>query len=195
MVVSRRETLCSLFALPLAPIFVPPGVTRAAKLIRSARKQIGVTKSYDGAYVRLAYPGGDVPIESGVCIDVVIRAYRDAFEVDFQKLVHEDMRTAFSAYPKTWELTRPDRNIDHRRVPNLETWLTRHGHELHDENWQPGDILTCRVPPNLPHTAIVSDRRGYDGQFKVIHNIGRGAREESLIGRFDRQRRFRFLPG
>lgn len=192
---TRRAATLGLLALPL-------GVTDTAqthppwpqKLIQAARKQIGVTRSYDPAYVSLAYPGGDVPEDRGVCIDVVIRAYRDAFDFDFQQAIHEDMRSNFSAYPDRWGLRRPDRNIDHRRVPNMETWLSRRDHDRADQDWEPGDVVTCLVDASLPHVAIVSDRRGWDGHYKVIHNIGAGAREESLFGRYDNERRFRFQP-
>lgn len=192
---SRRSFLGGLIALPLsahqAADAHKPWTTR---LIEAARTQVGVTRFYDPAYVRLDYPLGDVPSDRGVCIDVVIRAYRDAFEFDFQKEVHEDMKANFAAYPKIWGLTRTDRNIDHRRVPNIETWLKRRSHEMPARDWKPGDLLTCRVPQNLPHIAIISDRRGADGNYLAIHNIGRGAREEPLIGYYDKERRFRFNP-
>lgn len=166
----------------------------ATQLIAAARRQIGVTIDYDPAYVRLDYPMGDVPRESGVCIDVIIRAYRDAFGFDFQEAIHEDMRADFAAYPRTWGHSGPDRNIDHRRVPNLETWLTRHAMELAPADWQPGDLLTCRVDESLPHIAIISDKKTAWGEPYVIHNIGLGTREERLIGRFGQERRYRFYP-
>ena len=96
--------------------------TKGVKLAAAAKEQIGVTTSYDPAYVSLAYPGGDVPKEKGVCTDVVIRALRE-MDIDLQKLVHEDMKKNFSKYPKRWGLSRPDKNIDHRRVPNLQTFF------------------------------------------------------------------------
>lgn len=163
-------------------------------LIQSARTQIGVTTRYDPAYVRLEYPGGDIDRSKGVCTDVIIRAYRGAFDYDLQKAIHEDMRSNFSAYPKIWGLTRPDRNIDHRRVPNIERFLKRSGHESRADDWQAGDLITCRLPGNLPHIAIVSNQLGPDGLPKVIHNIGRGTREEPLIGLYSNERRFRFFP-
>lgn len=95
------------------------------KIVEAARAQVGVTVGYDPAYVSLEYPDGDVPKESGVCTDVIVRALRKAMGKDLQKLVHEDMRSAFSEYPKIWGLKRPDRNIDHRRVPNLKTFFVR----------------------------------------------------------------------
>lgn len=166
----------------------------ATRLIRAAREQLGVTTGYDGSYKALDYPGGDIDHSTGVCVDVLIRAYRNAFAMDMQKLVHEDMKLAFNAYPKLWRLTRPDRNIDHRRVPNIETWLARQGTEQSAHSWQPGDIISMRLPGNLPHIAIISDKQDEDGQWLVIHNIGRGVREEKAIGLFNNERRFRFLP-
>ena len=168
-------------------------------LVREARKQIGVTTSYDPAYVSLDYPGGDFDRSSGVCTDVIIRAYRDAFDFDLQQAIHEDMRDNFDDYPSIWGLSRPDKNIDHRRVPNIERFLKRGGYELPAENWRAGDLITCRVG-NLPHIGIVADHHrsrtsiGVGDFPKVIHNIGRGTREESVIGLYNSQRRFRFLP-
>ncbi|MGL5017315.1 MAG: DUF1287 domain-containing protein, partial [Luteolibacter sp.] len=140
-----------------------------AKLAASARQQISVTVSYDPAYITLAYPDGDVPKDRGVCTDVVIRAMRVGLAKDLQKLIHEDMRANFSIYPKNWGLARPDRNIDHRRVPNLKTWLKRQGYQLQlgaDKNpakFLPGDLVTCTIPPHLPHIMVVSDRTSEAG--------------------------------
>ena len=192
--ITRRATLSGLLAIPLAPSVLPPPRPWPEQLIEAARAQIGVTVSYDPAYRGLDYPMGDVPRTTGVCTDVVIRAYRDAFGIDLQKRVHEDMRAAFAAYPDIWGLTGTDRNIDHRRVPNLETFLTRADAARADLDWQPGDLMTCRVPGNLPHIAIVSDRRHRSGRLLVIHNIGRGTREEDLLSQYDAERRFRYPP-
>jgi len=164
-----------------------------------ARNQIGVTTSYDPAYISLDYPNGDFDRSSGVCTDVIIRAYRDAFKFDLQEAIHEDMRDNFADYPSIWGLSQPDKNIDHRRVPNIETFLERGGYELPTDEWARGDLITCRVG-NLPHIGIVSGSRtrisemGGGGFPKVIHNIGRGTREESVIGLYNNERRFRFLP-
>lgn len=156
-----------------------------AKIVEAARKQVGVTLSYDPDYVALKYPGGDLPREKGVCTDVVIRALRDGLGQDLQKLVHEDMKTDFGAYPKNWGLSRPDKNIDHRRVPNLQAFFKRRGHGLvvtkEAAKFLPGDLVTCTVPPHLPHIMIVSDKKTADGVPLVIHNIGRGAREEDVL--------------
>jgi uncharacterized protein len=159
-----------------------------ATLIQSAQSQIGKTVTYDPAYVTLKYPGGDVPNDRGVCTDVVIRALRSAWSVDLQKLVHEDMAANFAAYPKKWGLTRTDRNIDHRRVPNLQTYFKRKGMSLpvtqKTEDYLPGDLVTCTVAGKLPHIMIVSDKRTADGRPYIIHNIGQGTREEDRLFEF-----------
>ncbi len=162
---------------------------KALALIAAARGQIGVTQTYDPGYSRIAYPGGDVPRERGVCTDVVIRAYRDAFGIDLQRAVHEDMVAHFAAYPRHWGLKRPDRNIDHRRVPNLERFWQRAGADLPlpgiPADWRPGDLFSSLVGGCLPHTGIVSDKVSPRGVPLVIHNIGRGTQEEeiSAVGR------------
>jgi uncharacterized protein len=183
VLVSRRSFIGGLAVLPFAAN--AQSASRAQQLIASARRQIGVTVAYDPAYSRLTFPGGDVPRARGVCTDVLIRAYRDAFGVDLQALVNADMRRAFSAYPKRWGLARPDANIDHRRVPNLQTFLTRRGVARpvsgNAVDWAPGDIFTSMIGGRLPHTGIVSDRRGAWGRPLVIHNIGRGAQEEDAL--------------
>jgi uncharacterized protein len=162
----------------------------ADKLVVSARSQIGVTLLYDPSYRQLAYPMGDVPIQFGVCTDVVIRALRGQ-GIDLQALVHADMRAHFAEYPKNWGLKRIDRNIDHRRVPNLQRYFIR-------QNWQlklpsdkkaeaidallPGDFITWMLPGNLPHIGIVSDRFERTGARRlVIHNVGMGAQEEDVL--------------
>ena len=154
-------------------------------IVAAARSQVGKTVLYDPAYVGLEYPGGDVPIERGVCTDVVIRALRDALNLDLQKLVHEDMKRVFSQYPTIWGLKRPDRNIDHRRVPNLRTYFERQGYSLdvsqHPKDYLSGDIVTCTVGGNRPHIMIVSDKRAASGVPLVIHNIGSGAKEEKRL--------------
>ena len=121
-----REAMLAALACLLAGAAT---ATPAEALVAAAKTQVGVTLHYDGRYEKLDYPGGDVPIERGVCTDVVVRAYR-TLGVDLQQLVHQDISNAWSAYPKLWQLKRPDRNIDHRRVPNLATWFTRHGQKL-----------------------------------------------------------------
>ena len=122
------------------------------------------TLTYDGAYTRIPFPNGDIPRERGACTDILIRAYRDAFGIDLQALVNADMTADFAAYPQQWGLSAPDPNIDHRRVPNLATWLERHRARLpiptNPADWRPGDIFTCRVNQNGTHIGLVSDRAG-----------------------------------
>jgi len=197
---TRRSFFVSALGLPLLPPLplVEAENVWTKKLVRAARKQIGVTTGYNPAYVTLAYPGGDVPRETGVCTDVVIRAYRDAFDVDLQVLVHDDMKADFASYPKTWGLTRADRNIDHRRVPNLERYFQRQGIERDApgtrEDWQGGDLITMRLGGRLPHIAIFSGHDAVTGRAMFIHNIGGGTREDELYADYDTPRRFRFAP-
>lgn len=153
-------------------------------IVEAARKQIGVTVSYDSGYARIAYPGGDVPVNRGVCTDVLIRAYRNCGS-DLQMLVHEDMVKAWAAYPKLWNLSAPDSNIDHRRVPNLAVFFTRHGKKLavgsDPKAYLPGDLVTWKLPSGVPHIGIVSDRLTENGTPLVIHNIGGGTREDDSL--------------
>ncbi|AHE52114.1 DUF1287 domain-containing protein [Sphingomonas sanxanigenens] len=193
----RRAVLAGLAASLAAPAPAQPQHRTATALIAAARRQVGVTRSYDPAYSVLAFPNGDVPRGRGVCTDVVIRAYRDAFGIDLQALVNADMKAAFAAYPKTWGLRRPDRNIDHRRVPNLQAFMARKGARLPVPagagGWRPGDIVTSLVGGRLPHIGIVSDRRGPGGHWAIIHNIGAGAREEDALLAHPLTGRYRFM--
>jgi uncharacterized protein len=160
-------------------------MSTAQFLVSTARQQVGVTLRYDPAYTRLAFPNGDVPRAIGVCTDVVIRAYRDALKIDLQSLVNADMKRAFGAYPKRWGLKTTDRNIDHRRVPNLQTFFARQGAALpipaNRSDWRPGDIVTSLVGGSLPHIGIVSDRLAPSRNLLLIHNIGAGTREEDAL--------------
>lgn len=165
------------------------------RLVEAARTQVGVTLGYDPAYRRIAYPGGDVPLATGVCTDVVIRALR-AQGLDLQRRVHEDMRRHFSAYPRHWGLKRPDPNIDHRRVPNLMTWFDRQGLSLKvgqaAADYQPGDIVTWDLGRGLQHIGIISDRRSREGTPLALHNIGQGTREEDILFRWPILGHYRF---
>jgi hypothetical protein len=154
------------------------------RVIDAAHAQVGKTLHYDPRYVTLTYPGGDLPIERGVCTDVVIRAFR-AIDIDLQKLVHEDMRRAFKVYPPLWGRHAPDRNIDHRRVPNLQTFFRRHWLTLSlsqgPADYLPGDLVTWRLPAGVPHIGIVSSQRTGDRPL-IVHNIGAGTKlEDSLF--------------
>lgn len=166
-------------SLAFATLGAAPLPNRAAALVAAARAQIGVTLAYDPAYTRLAFPGGDVPRARGVCTDVVVRAYRDALGLDLQALVAADMRAAWSAYPRTWGLARPDTNIDHRRVSNLRAFLRRQGAALPlpvtPDGWRPGDLFTALIGARLPHIGMVS------APGRMIHNIGAGTREEPML--------------
>jgi uncharacterized protein len=170
------------------------GGVAGLSLVAAAREQIAVTVHYDPSYRRIGYPNGDVPPDRGVCTDVVIRAYRRN-GVDLQTAVHEDMRASFAKYPKIWGLARPDPNIDHRRVPNLQTFFTRHGEVVAPGGaYRPGDIVTWRLPGGAPHIGIVSDRKSRAGTPLVIHNIGRGTLEEDVLHAFTITGHFRYPP-
>jgi uncharacterized protein YijF (DUF1287 family) len=158
------------------------------RLVSAARKQIGKTVRYDPAYQSLAYPNGDVPMDRGVCTDVIVRAFRSGLGLDLQELVHEDMKHYFKSYPDTWRLRSPDKNIDHRRVVNLQKYFTRRGCSVavskKADDYKPGDMVTCIVPPNLPHIMLVSDKKTISGRPLVIHNIGAGTKEEDRLFEF-----------
>lgn len=163
----------------------PSAADRAQDLVAAARVQIGTTLAYDPSYQRIAYPMGDVPLERGVCSDVVVRAFRGV-GIDLQAELHGDMKRHFAAYPRIWGLQKTDANIDHRRVPNLATWFTRQGHDVSvtakPADYQPGDVVAWILDNGRPHIGIVSDRRSPDGARPLmIHNIGRGAREEDVL--------------
>ncbi len=181
--ISRRVFLSATLASVAVPAFGTPRRTASA-LLTAARSQIGVTLTYDPAYTALGFPGGDVARAKGVCTDVVIRAYRDAFGLDLQALVNADMKAAFGQYPKRWGLKRTDRNIDHRRVPNLQKFLARAGAQVplgnRPADWQAGDLFTAMIDGRLPHIGIVSDRRTGSRPW-IIHNIGGGTREEDAL--------------
>ncbi len=167
-------------------------------LVNAAQERLKQRVTYNGAYIKLDYPGGDVPANIGVCTDVIIRSYRAAYGFDFQKAVHEDMKANFSAYPKNWGLTRTDKNIDHRRVPNLETYMRRQGASLGVsravKDFQPGDIVSWRIAGRLPHIGIVSDRKARDGTPLIIHNVGAGPKEEDVLFAYKMTGHFRFIP-
>jgi uncharacterized protein YijF (DUF1287 family) len=188
----------SIHAQPDSSASARPAVTKdfVGRLLEGARGQIGVTLIYDGTYRRLDYPCGDVPPERGVCTDVLVRAFRRA-GVDLQALVHQDMRAAFDHYPQSWGLTRPDRNIDHRRVPNLVTFFRRQGASVASssraEDYRAGDIVAWRLPSGLPHIGIVAAER--EGERPLVyHNIGAGAKLEDVLFAYERTAHFRWLP-
>lgn len=161
----------------------PAADTPGARIEREARRQIGVTVRYNPAYRRIAYPGGDVPVAEGVCTDVVIRALRP-LGLDLQHAIHEDMAAHFAAYPQRWQARAPDASIDHRRVPNVQRWFERNAASVpitdHAGDYRAGDVVTWQLPDGRDHIGVVTSRWNY-GQPSVIHNIGRGAREEYVL--------------
>lgn len=133
---------------------------------------------YDPQYYSISYPGGDIPADRGVCTDVIIRAYRK-LGIDLQMEVHADMAANFNEYPKIWGLKKPDTNIDHRRVPNLMTFFSRHGETKSitsdPKDYSPGDIVTWDLGGGIPHIGIVINRRSADDKrLLIVHNIGNG---------------------
>lgn len=184
-----------LFAQETAAPIAESVAEKNLEVVKAAREQIGVTTRYVPDYVSLEYPGGDVPKETGVCTDVVIRALRETGK-DLQKLVHEDMRANFSRYPTIWGLRRTDRSIDHRRVPNLKTFFKRKGKSLpvtdSAQDYKPGDLVTCTVAGKLPHIMVVSDKKNSKGEPLVIHNIGSGTKEEDRLFDFPITGHYRF---
>ncbi len=157
------------------------------KLVAAAVARTHVSVRYDPAYVRIPYPNGDVPADTGVCTDEVIRSYR-AVGVDLQKEVHEDMTKNLSAYPRKWHwlLSHADSNIDHRRVPNLMVFFARKGESLsitqRSEDYSPGDLVTWDLGNNVPHIGIVVDVKApQTGRYEIVHNIGQGPKMEDVL--------------
>jgi uncharacterized protein YijF (DUF1287 family) len=170
------------------------------ELVDAAIERTNHNVVYDGAYVSISYPGGDVPQNTGVCTDVIIRTYR-VLGADLQRLVHEDISDNFGAYPsrRIWGLEGPDRNIDHRRVPNLQTFFKRHGSVLpiteNPADYSPGDLVTWMLPGNLPHIGIVTDRKrpGSENPM-IVHNIGLGPKLEDMLFDYPITGHFRYTP-
>jgi hypothetical protein len=189
----RRRTLLVVLAGMAMPVLPGPGREACAQtgaapfglmVARAAAARAEKPEVYDPSYRRIAYPMGDVPDDRGVCTDTVIRAFRAA-GVDLQALVHEDMRRAFTAYPQTWGLTRPDANIDHRRVPNLETFFARAGARLDGPPTatavEAGDLISWRLTgTGLPHIGVALDVRR-EGRALIAHNIGAGTQIEDVL--------------
>jgi len=189
---------------PQAPVVEPTVTHEPARpigkgelLAPAAMEQVGKTTMYDPAYMKLAYPGGDVPIDRGVCTDVVVRAMRK-LDIDLQVLIHEDMKASFASCPNLWGLKHPDPNIDHRRVPNIATYLRRKHKGLPiSENvadYLPGDIVVWRFTYGRPHTGIVStipveEQRRY----KMVHNVGAGACVEDVLFAWRIEGHFRYF--
>jgi len=157
------------------------------QLVAAAIERTHHVVRYDPAYVRIPYPNGDVPADSGVCTDEIIRSYR-AVGIDLQKEVHEDMQQNFSAYPRKWHwmLTGADTSIDHRRVPNLMVFFSRKGETLKISNdsadYSPGDLVTWDLGGNVPHIGILIDQKSpQSGRYLIVHNIGQGPKMEDVL--------------
>ncbi len=169
------------------PFNITYGKTLESSLVTAAIDRTTHNVEYNGAYFSIAYPGGDVPQNIGVCTDVIIRTYR-SIGIDLQKLIHEDMAQNFQAYPskRIWGLSRPDKNIDHRRVPNMQTFFTRHGKKLpitlNANDYKPGELVTWMLPGNLPHIGIVTDKINQQtGNPLIAHNIGEGPKLNDML--------------
>lgn len=177
----------SLAAAQLRRVESQPREEFLQKVIVAALEQTHHYVRYDPAYVRIPYPGGDVPADTGVCTDVIIRAYR-AVGVDLQKEVHEDMVRNFAAYPRQrrWLATAPDSNIDHRRVPNLMVFFSRKGEALpitnRSEDYSPGDLVTWDLGGGVPHIGIIVDHKSpQSARYMIVHNIGEGPKMEDVL--------------
>jgi len=169
-------------------------------LVAAALERTTHRINYDGSYYSIKYPNGDVPEHIGVCTDVIIRSYR-ALGTDLQQLVHEDMALNFNQYPSQiiWGLSRPDPNIDHRRVPNLQTFFVRNGEKLsvtrNGYDYKPGDIVTWMLPGNLPHIGIVINRVNPDtGNPFIVHNIGAGPQIEDMLLEYTITGHYKYVP-
>ena len=172
------------------PIATPQGEHDARQeftrhLVAAAIERTYHSVRYVSDYVRIPYPGGDVPADTGVCTDEIIRSYR-AVGIDLQKEVHEDMAQNFGVYPNRWHRTQPDSNIDHRRVPNLMVFFARKGESLpittRAEDYLPGDLVTWDLSRGVPHIGIVVDQKSrWSGRYQIVHNIGEGPKMEDVL--------------
>jgi Uncharacterized protein conserved in bacteria len=181
--------ILSVLLLLVIPVVLPAQNTDFYKRLSDAAIELTKDKvRYDPSYYTIPYPNGDVPANVGVCTDVVIRAYRK-LGIDLQKKIHEDMKANFAIYPKNWGLKKPDRNIDHRRVPNQATFFSRFGTvkkvSNRGEDYLPGDIVTWDLGNGIVHIGIVTDRKSADKKRPlIVHNIGRGQILEDCLFSF-----------
>jgi len=184
----QTQTISRGPALPPNPTVKPlpdNSSPQLKQMLDGAIAQAGVTTGYDPSYVALDYPGGDVPEKTGVCSDVVVRAFRKA-GIDLQREIHEDMKAARSEYSNKWGANNPDRNIDHRRVLNLMTYFKRQRKTLPISNnaadYQPGDIVAWELTSGIDHIGIVTNiLSDSDGRYLIVHNIGAGTRIEDVL--------------
>jgi len=169
------------------------------KLSNAAISIIDSEVVYTPSYVSIKYPNGDVPAKTGVCSDVVIRAYRK-LGIDLQKEVHEDMKANFSLYPnlKKWGLKTTDKNIDHRRVPNLEVFFARKGETLpitqNPSDYKTGDLVTWLLAGDaIPHIGIVTHIKSENGNPMIVHNVGSGQVLEDCLLNWKIVGHFKFM--
>ena len=187
-------------AVPPHPNFKPlpdNASPQLKQMLDGAIAQAGVTTGYDPSYAALEYPGGDVPEKTGVCSDVVVRAFRKA-GIDLQKEIHEDMKAARSEYPKKWGASNPDSNIDHRRVLNLMTYFSRQGKSLpiSDDatDYQPGDIVAWQLTSGIDHIGIMTNMSAdSEDRYLIVHNIGAGTRIEDVLFAWTIKGHYRFF--
>jgi len=189
--------ICGLLPAQVNPDSADSLAAKREQIVNAAFAEIGVTTLYDPAYIKLDYPGGDVPTDRGVCTDVVIRALRKV-HVDLQVLVHDDIAKAPAAYPHEWPGPVPDANIDHRRVPNLMVFFQREGKQVPvsttEADYLPGDIVVWRLPSGLLHVGVVTDRLAPGTRRPMmVHNIGHGAECEDTLFRFTQVAHYRWF--
>ena len=179
-------------------ITVPFPNDSARLIVEGLAIQLDSTRSYDPSYVSLDYPGGDVPLATGVCADVVVRSFRHA-KIDLQKAVYQDMKRRFRDYPKLWGLRKPDKNIDHRRVANQMRFFEHMGKDLEittdSSNFLPGDVVAWMLPGNLYHIGIVTNSlSSHSGHPLIVHNIGRGAQTHDCLFLWEIIGHYRWFP-
>lgn len=166
--------------------------TKSNALVEAARAQVGVTKIYDPAYVRIKFPMGDITKLRGVCTDVVVRAFRGV-GIDLQKEIYLDKKRHPKRYSGLYYTDRLDPNIDHRRVKNLQAYFAAKGYRVKGE-FKAGDIVVWKLPgSNLDHIGICSDRVNGDAEPLIIHNVGAGAKEEDVLREYNIVDHFRVL--
>jgi uncharacterized protein len=194
---SPRSGVCSMLALALLlhtagfaqvqPSSVAQREAFTRRLVAAADERPRPVVRYNPAYVSIPYPGGDVPENTGVCTDEIIRIYRTV-GVDLQKEVHEDMQANFWSYPNhvRWMLFHTDTNIDHRRVPNLMVFFRRKGEQLaattNPADYFPGDLVTWDLGENVPHIGmVVAKKSALSDRYMIVHNIGEGPKMEDVL--------------
>ena len=191
----KTRILFSLLVIVSIPVFSD---SFQSELVNAALNRTTKNITYDGSYFSISYPNGDVPSNIGVCTDVIIRSYRQ-LDIDLQKLVHEDMLSNFDEYPskRIWGLNKPDKNIDHRRVPNLQVFFTRFGSSLaissDSKDYLLGDLVTWNLPGNLPHIGIVTNEKSSSGVPMIVHNVGAGPKHEDVLFSYEITGHYRYL--